>query len=284
MPKNDKKKVTRTMKVTMSEEEFRKFDQGITHSSGGIRTEDGKLSVLPDIAPLDSEEEPLNEETWDEWELELRRDEYLEQEERLRRKNERLETLSNIAESFEILAEFLAENPEVVEGLINLGYKVHDFAVSSFSKLSFRMKRLTARIMHKPVPDRSTEAACEVEIIDEQQERIPISEEQADLLLTNMRDTAKKLATMMYLWSMISIKDSKSDAEYIIEQGFVKELLSDDMHQTIETLVANRHLLDENTAQTLSDFLDGYLTYEDRRIPIPVLAERNRHLIQEKEN
>ena len=40
-----KKQVTRTMKVTMDEDEFEKYDKGITHSDKGLRDEKGKLSA-----------------------------------------------------------------------------------------------------------------------------------------------------------------------------------------------------------------------------------------------
>ena len=78
---------------------------------------------------------------------------------------------------------------------------------------------------------------------------------------------------MMFLWSNISIKDEKSDSEYIIEQACITQLLSEDVHKTVEALVANKQLLDESTVRTLSDYLEGYLTNGDRRIPIPIKLE-----------
>lgn len=49
------------MKVTLDEDEFKKFDNGETHSDSGLRSENGKLSALSDIAPL-SEDELLQRE------------------------------------------------------------------------------------------------------------------------------------------------------------------------------------------------------------------------------
>lgn len=51
-----KEKVTRIMKVTLDKDEFEKFDKGVTHSDNGLRGEKGKLSALPDIAPISADD------------------------------------------------------------------------------------------------------------------------------------------------------------------------------------------------------------------------------------
>ena len=56
-----KKKVTRIMKVTLDEDEFEKYDSGITHSDNGLRNEQGQLSALPDIAPISEGDLPYRE-------------------------------------------------------------------------------------------------------------------------------------------------------------------------------------------------------------------------------
>lgn len=53
------KKETRIMKVTLDADEFEKFDQGITHSDNGLRNEKGRLSALPDIAPVTDDDRSL---------------------------------------------------------------------------------------------------------------------------------------------------------------------------------------------------------------------------------
>ena len=266
----------------MSEEDFQKFDKGITHSDSGIRTEGGKLSTQPDISPLDPEEEQRDVFSDRELEYECRRYDYLDRAEREQRINDTVDALSTIADSVEIIAAFLTEHPEVVEGLIKFGYKARDFAVSSYTKLSSHIKQIARNRKEKPWK-RLKEVSYEVEIYNDSQERIPISEEEARYLLDDMRETARKLAAEMYLWSVISIKDEKSDTEYVMEQSLAKELLSSDVHNTIETLVANRNLLEESVAKTLSDFLDGYLTNNDRRIPIPLLIEEKGNTESQKE-
>ena len=59
MPEDKKKKkVTRIMKVTLDEDEFEKYDKGLTHSDSGLRNESGRLSALPDIAPVSEDDLP----------------------------------------------------------------------------------------------------------------------------------------------------------------------------------------------------------------------------------
>ena len=85
-----------------------------------------------------------------------------------------------------------------------------------------------------------------------------------------MRNRAAQLAILMYVWGNLSIKDEKTNEEYKIEQNCIIQLLNDDARKTIQTLVSNRQLLDESTAKTLSDYLDGYLNSEKGLVPIPV--------------
>ena len=53
-----KKQETRIMRVTMDKDEFSKFDIGETHSNKGLRSKEGKLSALPDIAPVSESDLP----------------------------------------------------------------------------------------------------------------------------------------------------------------------------------------------------------------------------------
>ena len=45
----------------MYADEFEKYDKGITHSDSGLRNENGRLSTLPDIAPVTDEDFPRRE-------------------------------------------------------------------------------------------------------------------------------------------------------------------------------------------------------------------------------
>ena len=266
-------KKTRIMKVTMDEEEFRKFDLGITHSDGGIRREDGKLSTLPDIEPL-TENEEFYQTTYIKPAPDTSVVEYNSQSEQKSGIAAVAELASEVAQLVLQISKFLNENPEVVEGIKKGWKKVKGFTISGYQKASAKVKSLMPKNKSNNItPAFQKETVYEVEIVRGDQERITISAEAAERLLEEMRRKAKELASMMFLWSNISIKDEKSDSEYLIEQACITQLLSEDVHKTVEALVANRQLLDESTAQTLSDYLEGYLTNGNRKIPIPAKLE-----------
>lgn len=270
------KKETRIMKVTLDEEEFQKYDQGLVRfNKGSRRAKDGKLSALPDITPLDPSEDKRAEIALKEIELETQKQKNMEHEMRLERAEVVLAAFQYITDKLGELGVYLNEHPEAREKISQFGQRVRDVVVSTRTKMLFRIKRIPKAIKHDPLLIREKSASFKVEIIDEHQDRVTISEEQAEQLFTKMRETAEELAAMISLWSMISIKDEKNEMEYALEQRFVTNLLTGGMRKTVETLVSNRHLLDDGTAQTLSDFLDGFLTCDGRQIPIPIMLEEN---------
>lgn len=279
----EKKKETRIMKVTLDEEEFQKYDQGLVRfNKGSRRASDGKLSALPDIEPLDPAEDKQAEIALQETILEMQRQKNLEQEIRLARAEAGLAQFQFIVGKLGALADYLIENPDAVESIKQAGRKARNAVVSTKTKLSSKIKQIPKAINHTPFLSRKNKSVNSVEIINEPRDRITISEEQAELLIVQMREKAEELAKMISLWSMIAVKDEKSEVEYVLEQNFVEKFLTDEMHKTIETLVSKRNLLDESTQQTFSDFLDGFLSYNGKRVPIPVMIGDN-STVQEQE-
>lgn len=256
------KKETRIMKVTLDADEFEKFDQGITHSDSGLRNEKGRLSALPDIAPVSDDDLPQRE---------IVRTEtvYVERE----HTNDSLGAKLGHAAA-EIVVDVLSD-PEIQEGLANLGkafwyYKVkprinHAIEwIKSDKKFETKAAQLTASAKSK------TETSYEVEVVDQAKGKIVVSGEDAALLVAAVREEAKRLSAMIYLLSNITVKDDKTQEEYVIEQAYIKQLVSDESRNTMEMLVANRQLLDEGTAICFSDFLNGYIRSGNQRIAIPV--------------
>ena len=271
-------KKTRIMKVTMDEEEFRKFDLGITHSDKGIRTEDGKLSSLPDIASVDPSEytnDLFSEQSLD-YSYGLK--ESSEQDKQQSDWEALAEAISELAQTVSKLAR---ESPEVIRGTIILGKKVKSAVSYGYSRLSSRIKWLPSKHYLDTNVDKGPDFASEVttneelEIIPkfviqgENGQTIKLTKKDAEKLLANMRSHARQLAIMMYAWGNISIKDEKTEEEYRIEQDCILQLLNDDCRKTIQMLVTNRQLLDESTAKTLADYLDGYLNSEKGLVAIP---------------
>ncbi|WP_293838126.1 hypothetical protein [uncultured Phascolarctobacterium sp.] len=73
----------------------------------------------------------------------------------------------------------------------------------------------------------------------------------------------------------ITVKDDKTQEEYVIEQAYIKQLISDELRDTMEMFVANKQLLDEGAAICFYDFLSGYIRNGKQRIAIPVNSSGN---------
>ena len=70
---------------------------------------------------------------------------------------------------------------------------------------------------------------------------------------------------------MVEIPDDydprKTDEEYMIEQSYIKQLVSEESRSTMEVLVENGQVLDEETVICFTDFLNGYTRNGNKRIP-----------------
>lgn len=119
------------------------------------------------------------------------------------------------------------------------------------------------------------ETSYEVEVIDQKKGEIVVSGEDAAKLVAAVREESKRLSAMIYLLSNIVVKDDKTQEEYVIEQAYIKQLVSEESRNTMEMLIANRQLLDEGTAICFSDFLSGYIRNGKQRIAIPVSTNGN---------
>lgn len=255
---NAKKKETRIMKVTMYADEFEKYDKGIIHSDSGLRNENGQLSTLPDIAPVTDEELPLRE-------VVKRETIYVEKE----------HIGNGIGAAVGKIVVDILNDPEIQEGLAELGkafwyYKVRPRIKSAVQWLKSDKK---AEIKASRLAGRSQVSAptsYEIEVVDEVRGKIVISGEDAEQLVGMVREEARRLSAMIYLLSNITVKDDKTQDEYMIEQAYIRQLVSNESRSTMKMLVANRNLLDEETAVCFSDFLSGYIRHADQRIAIPV--------------
>ena len=85
------------------------------------------------------------------------------------------------------------------------------------------------------------------------------------------KEKARELAEMLYFLSKISVKDSKTKEEYALEQSYLKQLVSAEATDTIQKLIENGTVLDQETVIIFSDFLKGYIHSGDKLIPLPLL-------------
>lgn len=261
------KKETRIMRVTVDADEFEKYDKGITHSDSGLRNENGRLSALPDIAPVTAADLPHRE-------VIRTKTVYVGNE----------STNNSFGTKFgqaiaDVVVDVLSD-PEIQEGLANLGkafwyHKVKPRISNAIQWMKSDKKFETKASRLIESSKLNSETSYEVEIVDQVQGKITVSGEEAAKLVSVVCEEAKRLSAMIYLLSNITVKDDKAQEEYMIEQAYIKQLMSDESRNTMEMLIANRQLLDEGTAICFSDFLNGYVRHGEQRIPILISSGGN---------
>lgn len=267
--KSKREKETRIMKVTMDADEFEKYDKGETHSDSGLRNEAGRLSALPDIAPISDDDLP---------QVEIVKTETVYVQPAELTTGERVgSAVGDFA--CNVIADVI-NDPEIQEMVGNLLKAIWKYKVSP--KIEGFIQRIKGENKPKAAPSSPTtkwktkaEAICEGEKIGEKQNKIVVTTEEANQLLAITREESRKLAAMIYLLSNICIKDSKTDEDLILEKSYIKQLVSDEATNTMRMLLDNRQLLDESTAICFSDFLDGYLRNGNQKIPIPQILDES---------
>lgn len=259
-----KKKVTRIMKVTLDEDEFEKYDSGITHSDNGLRNEQGQLSALPDIAPISEDDLPYRE-------VVKRETVYIDRAEEKTRSS----TGSIIGDAVIEILDGIFSDPEIQAQLAELGrvlwkhkVKPRITDVIHWLKSDKKFEIKAKQLVEDPPP--KAEIAYQVEVVNTDQEKIIVSGEQAAELVSRMQEKARELSAMIYLLSVVCVKDEKTDAEYMLEKTYIQQLVSDEATTTMRQLMVHRKLLDEGTVVCFSDFLNGYIRTGNSRIPIPV--------------
>ena len=259
--------------MTISAEEFAKYDKGETHSDKGLRSDKGKLSALPDISPVSENDLPRK--------IVVRTQKVYVQ--------PKQPTFGQIIkeEAKHVVAEAaidMINDPRKRAVVVSKVKKFwRDYIKPSFaSEKEDRPLNQTKAEQLLAQSQQQTEVAYQVETVNENNERIVVTGEQAEQLVATMRQKAKELYAMIYLLSNITAKDEKTDSEYILEDAYIKQLLSEEATSTMKTLVAHRQLLDEGTAICFEDWLNGHVRNGDQRIPIPIRIEGSQSNIHEK--
>ncbi|MEG1848064.1 MAG: hypothetical protein RRX92_02955 [Lachnospiraceae bacterium] len=259
-----KKKVTRIMKVTLEEDEFEKFDRGETHSANGLRGEKGKLSALPDIAPILEHDLPTREVVRTKVVYEPVREE----------PSIGVKTTQAVVN---IVGEVLSD-PEIQESIALLiktywHYKVKPKILTNIQQIkdNFTHETKASRIVNNKTTETIT---YQFETKNESGEKIAVTGEQAEQLLFEFRQKAKELSAMIFILSSICVKNEKTQKEYALEQFYLKQLASEESISTMLTLAQHKQLLDEGTALCLSDFLKGYVRSGEQLVKIPINVNR----------
>ena len=261
-------KETRIMKVTMDAEDFKNYDQGNTHSNHGVRNSKGQLSALPDIEPVTDEDLP-------EREVIKKETVYIDSE---RQETNSIGTI--VGEAIASIIVDIISDPEIQKGIAELGKTFWYHKVKPrIDKTIHRIKSDNKPQTKAPLPFSNNKSVSntkyKVENNNEQCGKITISKEEAAKLIEATKEEARRLAAMIYLLSNISIKDTKTEDEYILEQAYIKQLLSDESMNTMRNLVENKQLLDKQTVICFTDFLNGYIRNGEKIIAIPIEVHKN---------
>lgn len=261
-----KKQVTRTMKVTMDEDEFEKYDKGITHSDKGLRDEKGKLSALPDITPISEDDLPKR--------TVIKRETVF-----VEKKEPTLVEMLKEDVKFELRRLILSKteefiyNPQKRKAIIeNVKGAYRDYIKPIVSGNNPELKASQIIKEAKTSPN-SQKVSTQ---IDTSKSKIVVSEEQAEVMLEATKKKAQELSMMLTMLSMIYIKDNKTDNEYKLEQEYLKQLTSDEMTTTMKLMVEHKDLLDNETIILFTDFMNGYLRHDNELIPIKQISDNSR--------
>lgn len=260
---------TRTMNVTMSQDDFKKLDSGELRSNHGLRDSSGHIKASLDIS-------------------------YISENELSQREAVRTETVykespvsSPMAQALvratgatmEIWGDILSD-PEVKKSVSDLIHVLWHYKVQPkiqdtidrikgisqpqppFSEQVFQTKAEQILSSQTIVPDSK----------DTSFEPIPVTNEQAAFLLAKTKESASELTRLIYLLSNIVVKDDVTAEEYSLEQSYIKELLSESSVSTMTFLLQNRQLgiIDDKTALLFSDVLEGYVSDGQQRIPLSI--------------
>lgn len=266
------KKITRPMNVTMDEEEFEKFDKGITHSKNGVRDASGQLSALPDISPLTNKDLPQPKtvvvpakQTASDMVKEA--------------------VINGFVDAAVAIGTEFAD--KMVDKAVDVVFDPHTYQVISekskhfwHSTLKPAFHTVSKLIKNKtPVEIKATqlvakqkeEASYEAShsFADEQSNQIfEVTPEEAAALVEKTRDSARNFATMIYILSQLSVKDKKSDEELKLEQSYIKQLMSEECRAAVQWVCQHPDQVDEMVAVQLREFQEGYIRSGEQLIEV----------------
>lgn len=242
---------TRTMNVTMSQDDFKKLDSGELRSNHGLRDSSGHIKASLDISYISENELPQRE---------VVRTETVYKESPVPSPTAQALT----GTTMEILGDILSD-PEVKKSISDLIHVLWHYKVQP--KIQDTIDRIKG--ISQPQPPRSEQVfQTKAEQIlssqtivpdskDTSFEPIPVTNEQAAFLLAKTKESASELTRLIYLLSNIVVKDDITAEEYSLEQSYIKELLSESSVSTMTFLLQNRQLgiIDDKTALLFSVFL-----------------------------
>lgn len=260
---------TRIMKVTMSQDDFKKLDSGELHSNHGLRNSSGHIKASLDISSISENELPQREVIHTE----------IVYKEPTNPSRMAQFAVDATEATMEIVGDILSD-PEVKKSISDLIHVLWCYKVQP--KIQDTIDRIKGISKPQaPLPEQVFQTKAE-QILSSQtavpnsknisSEPIPVTNEQAAFLLSKAKESASELTRLIYLLSNIVVKDDVTADEYSLEQSYIKELLSESSMSTMTFLLQNRQLgiIDDKTALLFSDVLEGYVSDGQQRISLPI--------------
>ena len=163
----------------------------------------------------------------------------------------------------------ILNDPEVKENLKMFAQHYWYYKIKpNFKEIVQRMRRKGTQKSTFITTDVDENSSVKIALLCEtgarKQEKIIVTKEEAEKLVYELREEARKLAAMIYIVSNLSVKDEKSDNEIEIEQSYIKQLVTEESIATMELILNNRELpiVDNKTVQVFDDFLKKHISEE----------------------
>ena len=261
-----KTKETRLMKVTMDAEDFDKFDKGETYSNKGIRNSQGKLSALPDIAPVSEDDLPRKTVVPPKIEY------YQPKQPSIGKMMMQDLKYSLFSMAKNKIIDTITDPRKLTATWNKLKQLWEDYAVPILfiDDESQPNHHRTAREVLESARPEVNNTSVSISNSKANDRRITVTSEQADQMVIAVKQKAREITAMIFVLSHIVIKDEKTDEESSIEENYIKALLEKETTQTMKELLDQKQLLDKNEAIRIDDWLHGYIRNGDQRIPIPI--------------
>lgn len=252
--------------IFKDEEEYQKFKKGETHSKKGLRTEDGKLSSLPDIEEI--EEEDFEDVAVTEPQLEIGLGEQIVYA-ILEGLYEGVKEVLSDEQNRQAIAA-LAKNwwmGKAVPGIKSSWNGIKEF-VQDIKSGETKASKLLRESKSTNIVEAANVEVMDSETLKSNKQKISPEEyaqqvDQIKILAILLADRIKKLSN-----SCIDL-DDMSDEEYILQQKEIKELTTDEVMNSVKLLVMNeRFSLDDSTVEMFSEFISGNLIVNGELLPI----------------
>lgn len=268
--------------IFKDEEEYEKFKNGKTRSKKGLRTEDGKLSSLPDIEEVDESEEmctePVGVVSTSQAEMEVGEQIIYAILEGL---YEAVKEVLSDEQNRQAIAS-LAKNwwgGKLVPGIKQTWISIKDVVYGVKCDETKAWKLLMEKESEfTSISNVEYTQLGEVEEVQDNRHRISPEEyqqqvNQIKVLAILLADRIKKLSN-----SCIA-PNAMTDEEYMIQQDEIKVLTAEDVIGSVKLLMVHKDFsFNDSAAKMFSEFIAGNLIVNEQQVPIASIKDTRKLL------